>query len=175
MSLGPGVRLGPYEVVSAIGAGGMGVVYRARDTRLGRDVAIKVLGGDVAADPDLRARFRREARAVAALNHPNIVTIHDVADAGDVPYIALELIDGVTLADRLEHGGLPVAEALTIALQIAEGLAHAHAARIVHRDLKPRNVMIRPDGQVKILDFGLGKVVADEVTRLSTFGASGDP
>jgi serine/threonine protein kinase/tetratricopeptide (TPR) repeat protein len=160
VNLTTGASFGTYTVVSVLGAGGMGEVYRAHDSRLGRDVAIKVLRNDGAADPDRLRRFTLEARAVAALNHPNILTIYDVADVDGVPYMATELVEGETLAERLAGGPIPLADALGIAVQIVEGLAHAHDARIVHRDLKPRNVMLKPDGLVKILDFGLGKMLA---------------
>jgi eukaryotic-like serine/threonine-protein kinase len=137
----------------------MGEVYRAHDSRLGRDVAIKILRDGSATDPDRLRRFTQEARAVAALNHPNILTIFEVAEVDGVPYMATELVEGETLRQRLAAGPVPVNDALEIAVQIADGLAHAHDARIVHRDLKPNNVMLKPDGLVKILDFGLGKVL----------------
>ena len=176
MNLTPGTRLGAYVVVSRIGAGGMGEVYRARDPRLGRDVAIKVLVDGVAADEEHLRRFEVEARAIAALNHPNIITVFDVADADGIPFIATELVEGETLRERLLRGPVPIAEALGIAEQIAEGLAHAHDARIVHRDLKPQNVMIKPDGLVKILDFGLGKILGpvtvDAISSATTLTAT---
>ena len=172
MSLPAGTRLGEYTVLGLIGAGGMGEVYRARDASLHRDIAVKVLPPGVAADPELRARFALEARAVAALNHPNIVTIFEINERGDRPYIAFELVDGVTLRDRLAEGPVPLNEALAIAQQVADGLAHAHDAGVIHRDIKPRNVMLRPNGQVKILDFGLGKfttaALADATTTVVT-------
>jgi eukaryotic-like serine/threonine-protein kinase len=161
MSLDPGTRLGPYEILGPVGSGGMGEVYRARDTRLGRVVAVKVLRHDVAADADRIERFEREARSASSLNHPNIVTIHDVGVSGATSFIAMELVDGTSLRNMLvERKPLPVASVLGIGAQIAEGLAKAHAAGIVHRDLKPENVMVTPDGLVKILDFGLAKLVA---------------
>ncbi|HYM25773.1 MAG TPA: protein kinase, partial [Vicinamibacterales bacterium] len=162
MALAPGTRLGSYEIVAAIGAGGMGEVYKAHDARLGRDVAVKVLPGSFAADPDRSARFDREARLLASLNHPNIAQIYGLERAGDVPFIVMELIDGETLSDRLRSGALPVREALTIAAQIADGLDAAHARGIVHRDLKPSNVAVTRGAQVKILDFGLA-TTADAV------------
>jgi eukaryotic-like serine/threonine-protein kinase len=158
MSLGPGTRLGPYEIVSAIGAGGMGEVYRARDTKLGRDVAIKVLPALVTGDPDRLARFQREAQVLAALNHPNIAAIHHIEETSDGPALVMELVEGETLADRIAHGPIPIDEALPIAKQIAEALETAHDQGIIHRDLKPANIKVRPDGTVKVLDFGLAKL-----------------
>ncbi len=157
MPLSAGVRLGPYEIVGPLGAGGMGEVYRARDTRLRRDVALKILPAEVSADPSRRARFEQEAHAAAALNHPNILSVYDVGGADDASYIASELVSGETLAALIERGPVPVRALLDMAVQIADGLASAHAAHIVHRDLKPANVMITSDGRIKILDFGLAK------------------
>ena len=155
----PGARIGSYEVVERLGAGGMGEVYRARDTRLGRMVAIKALRSG--ADPELLHRLEREARAASTLNHANIVHIYDVGEvAGRGPYVVMELVEGETLRRRLRRGPLPLAEALDLAAQLADGLAKAHRAGIVHRDLKPENVMVTPDGVLKILDFGLAKVLA---------------
>ncbi len=172
MTLAPGARLGPYEIVAPIGAGGMGEVYRARDTRLGRIVAIKVLRGDLAADADRIERFEREARSASALNHPNIVTIHDVGAEGATSYIAMEWVDGSSLRDLVSLGKPQTpAVVATIGAQIAEGLARAHAAGIVHRDLKPDNVMLTTEGLVKILDFGLVKLaptVSDAGASLAT-------
>ena len=157
----PGGRIGAYEVGELLGAGGMGQVYRARDMRLGRDVALKVLPDVVAADPERRARLEREARMLASLNHPNIATLYGVEESPDGVALVMELVDGDTLADRLalrrDTAGLPVHEALAIARQIAEALEFAHAQGIVHRDLKPANVKVRVDGNVKVLDFGLAK------------------
>jgi serine/threonine protein kinase len=144
-------RLGPYEIVSALGAGGMGEVYKARDTRLQRDVAVKVLSTSVARDPDRLTRFEHEARTASSLNHPNILTIFEVGEAGG----ASELVIGETLRTWFSRGALPVDEAIRVAMQIAIGLATAHDAGIVHRDLKPEHVMIRPDRLVKLLDFGV--------------------
>jgi eukaryotic-like serine/threonine-protein kinase len=166
--LTPGTRLGPYEVTAQIGVGGMGEVYRAHDSQLGRDVAIKVLPLELANDPDRLSRFDREARALAALNHPNIATIHGIAQTAEaassgqasaVRAIVLELVEGPTLSERLARGPVPLDEALAIARQIAEALDTAHEKGIVHRDLKPSNIKIRPDGRVKVLDFGLAKLV----------------
>jgi TolB-like protein len=155
VTLSSGSRLGAYEIISLLGAGGMGVVYRARDTRLNRDVALKVLPAGAAADAKLRDRFDREARAVAALSHPNILAIHDVGVHDGTPYAACELLDGRTLADHIAGTPLPLRTAIDFAAQIGRGLAAAHERNIVHRDLKPANVFVTRDGQVKILDFGL--------------------
>ena len=162
MSLTPGTRLGPYEIQSALGAGGMGEVYRARDTRLNRDVALKVLPDDFAADPDRLVRFTRESQLLASLNHPNIAAIYGLedgpAEAGHhVQALVLELVDGPTLADRIAQGPVPLDEALLIARQIADAIEAAHEQGVIHRDLKPANVKLRPDGMVKVLDFGLAK------------------
>src|SRR6201988_2339151 len=157
MTLTSGAKLGPYEIQSSLGVGGMGEVYRARDTRLGRDVAIKVLPESFASDADRQRRFEQEARAVAALNHPNILAVHDIGTQDGNPYIVTELLEGRTLREQLNDGALPVRKALDYARQIAEGLAAAHNRGIVHRDLKPENVFCTKDGRVKILDFGLAK------------------
>jgi serine/threonine-protein kinase len=157
VTLSPGSRFGPYQVVALLGAGGMGEVYRATDTRLGRDVAIKVLPSDVAADRDRVARFRREAQLVASLNHPNVAAIYGIEEADGGVALALEFVDGEDLAFRLSSGPIPVEEAIAIARQIAEGLEAAHERGIVHRDLKPGNVIVTKEGVVKILDFGLAK------------------
>jgi Tol biopolymer transport system component len=157
MSRAPLTRLGPYEIVSRLGAGAMGEVYRARDPRLGREVAIKILPADVAADPGRRARFEQEARAVAALNHPNILGLYDIGNEDGVAFLVTEFVAGETLAALLERGPLAVRKLLDIAVQIADGMAAAHAARITHRDLKPLNIMVGTDGRVRILDFGLAK------------------
>jgi len=160
MTLAAGTRLGPYEILAPIGAGGMGEVYRARDPRLGRDIAIKVLPAALASDPELLRRLETEARAASALNHPNILTVHDIGSADSISYIAMELVDGVTLAELLTRGPLPIKKLLEIAEQIADGLSSAHEVGVIHRDLKPGNIMISRDGFVKILDFGLAKVPA---------------
>jgi serine/threonine protein kinase len=159
MALTPGTRLGPYEVINSIGAGGMGEVYRARDTRLDRDVALKILPDSFALDPDRRARFEREAKAVAALSHPNILAIFDVGEADGKFYAATELLEGQTLRERLASGPLPPRKAIECGVQLARGLASAHDKGIVHRDLKPENIFMVNDGQIKILDFGLAKAV----------------
>jgi serine/threonine protein kinase/Tol biopolymer transport system component len=158
MTLSSGSRLGPYEVLSRLGAGGMGEVWRARDPRLQREVAIKVLPGEVASDPGRLRRLEMEARAASALNHPNIVTIYEIGSAGSVSYIAMELVDGKTLRELLVSGPLSIKRTLQVAAQLADGLARAHEAGIVHRDLKPENVMVSKDGRVKILDFGVAKL-----------------
>ncbi len=162
MTLSSGTRLGPYEILGPVGAGGMGEVYRARDTRLGREVAIKVLPAGLSSDPERLKRFERDARAASSLNHPNIVTIHDIGLEGGVSYIAMELVQGEPLRALLMEGRLPVKRLLQLGTQVAEGLAKAHAAGIVHRDLKPENVMVTEDGHVKILDFGLAKLTQPE-------------
>ncbi len=162
MPLGPGTRLGPYEIVSALGAGGMGEVYRARDTRLGRDVALKILPGSFAADPQRLARFEQEARAAAALNHPSLLAVYDIGSHDNSPYIVSELLEGSTLRDRIT-GPLPIRKVLDYAVQLAHGLAAAHERTIVHRDLKPENIFITSDGRVKILDFGLAKLIQPDV------------
>jgi len=160
MALAPGARLGPYQIVAPLGAGGMGEVFRARDTRLGREVAVKVLPGGAAADPERRARFEQEARSASALNHPNIVTLLDIGDADGISFIAMEHVEGRTLRELVGAGPLPARKTLDLAAQLADGLAKAHGAGIVHRDLKPENVMVSKDGFVKILDFGLAKLIA---------------
>jgi serine/threonine protein kinase len=162
MALTSGTRLGPYEIQSPIGAGGMGEVYRARDTRLGRDVAIKVLPEALARDADRLRRFEQEARTIAALSHPKILEIHDIGTHDGAPFLVSELLEGQTLRERFEAGPLPVRRAIEYALGIAQGLAAAHEKGIVHRDLKPENVFITKDGRVKVLDFGLAKLVSPE-------------
>ena len=159
LTLNPGTRLGPYEIVAPLGAGGMGEVYRARDTKLDRDVAIKVLPELFVSDPERVARFQREAKTLAALNHPHIGGIYGLEDADGVPALVLELVDGPTLADRIAQGPIPLDETLAIAKQIAEALEAAHEAGIIHRDLKPANIKLRSDGTVKVLDFGLAKAL----------------
>src|SRR6266542_3155424 len=158
MPLSAGERLQSYEILGPLGAGGMGEVWRARDTRLSREVAIKVLPAEFSSDSGRLRRFEKEARAAASLSHPNIVTIHDIGTSESCSYIAMELVAGKTVRELLFAGPLPVKRLLQIAAQIAEGLAKAHEAGIVHRDLKPENVMVTKDGLVKILDFGLAKL-----------------
>jgi serine/threonine-protein kinase len=159
MALSPGTRLGPYEILSSLGVGGMGEVYRAHDTALGRDVAIKILPDTFAHDPERLARFGREARTLAALNHPHIAHVYGFERSADVQALVMELVEGPTLADRIAQGAVPVDEALHIARQIAEALEAAHESEIIHRDLKPANVKVRDDGTVKVLDFGLAKAL----------------
>ena len=160
MPLSRGMRLGPYEIVAPLGAGGMGEVYRARDTKLGRDVALKILPESFATDVERLARFEREAKTLASLNHPHIAQIHGFEESGRVHALVMELVDGEDLAQRIGRGALPTDEALPIATQIAAALEAAHEQGIVHRDLKPANVKLRPDGTVKVLDFGLAKTGA---------------
>ena len=159
MPLIPGTTLGPFQIEAPLGAGGMGEVYKARDTRLDRTVAIKVLPEHVANDPDLKQRFEREARTVAALNHPHICTLHDIGTQDGIDFLVMEYLDGQTLAQRLEKGALPLDQALTIAIEIADALDKAHRQGIVHRDLKPANIMLTAAG-TKLLDFGLAKLKA---------------
>ncbi|HEV2064616.1 MAG TPA: protein kinase [Thermoanaerobaculia bacterium] len=163
MALSSGSRLGPYEILAPLGAGGMGEVYRARDSRLKREVAIKVLSESVATDADRRKRFEQEARSASALNHANIVTIYDIGSSDSTVYIAMELVEGRTLREVFHDGPMPAKRLLDVACQIADGLAKAHSAGIVHRDLKPENVMVTRDGNVKILDFGLAKLLRGDM------------
>ena len=158
MPISAGQKVGPYEVLSSIGAGGMGEVYRARDTRLGREVALKILPAEFSADRERLERFEQEARSASALNHPNIITIYDVGSSNSISYLSMELVEGKSLRALLDEGLLPLRKIASIASQLADGLAKAHAAGIVHRDLKPENVMISKDGFLKILDFGLAKM-----------------
>src|ERR1700733_8493049 len=170
MPLSPGAKLGPYEILAPIGAGGMGEVYRAKDTRLGRDVALKILPESFAAQGDRLRRFEQEARAVAALNHPNILAIHDIGEQGGSPFIVSELLEGSSLRSELEAGALSSRKAAEYAVQIAHGLAAAHDKGIIHRDLKPENVFITRDGRVKILDFGLAKLASKDVPNQASAG-----
>ncbi|HUM02046.1 MAG TPA: serine/threonine-protein kinase, partial [Thermoanaerobaculia bacterium] len=176
MGLSAGMRLGPYEILGPLGAGGMGEVYRARDTRLGRQVAVKILPDSVSKDPRRAARFETEARALAALSHPGILDIHDFGQSDGRAYAVTELLDGETLRDRMTGELFTWRKAAEVAAAIADGLASAHSAGIVHRDLKPENVFLTSDGRVKILDFGLAKVVEvvseDAVTVTSPSGGA---
>jgi predicted ATPase len=160
VTIAAGTRLGPYEIVTPLGSGGMGEVYRARDARLGREVAIKVLPEELSSDRERLSRFEREARSASALNHPNIVTIYDIGQSGSISYIAMELVEGKTIRELIAADALPLRKLLEIGSQAAEGLARAHSGGIVHRDLKPENLMVSKDGFVKILDFGLAKLIA---------------
>ena len=173
--LTPGQRLGPYEVLATLGAGGMGHVYRARDTRLNRDVALKLIVDSFALDDERVARCRREAQVLASLNHAHIGAIFGLEEADGRTALVLELVDGPTLADRIAEGPLPVAEALTMARQIAEALQAAHEQGILHRDLKPANIKLRPDGTVKVLDFGLAKMMTSEAASVPSGTASMSP
>ena len=157
MPLTPGTTLGPYEILSPLGAGGMGEVYKARDTRLDRTVAIKVLPEHVASDPDLKQRFEREAKTISSLNHPHICTLHDIGSQDGIDFLVMEYLEGATLAQRLEKGALPLDQALKIAIEIADALDKAHRQGITHRDLKPANIMLTTAG-AKLLDFGLAKL-----------------
>src|SRR5262252_5259425 len=156
MTLTPGIRLGPYEVVEPLGAGGMGEVYRARDTRLERTVAIKILPAHLSSDPVRKQRFEREAKTISSLNHPNICTLHDIGSQDGVDYLVMECVEGETVARRLDRGPLPLEQVLKIGAQIADALDKAHQSGVVHRDLKPGNIMLTATG-AKLLDFGLAK------------------
>ncbi|MGH9539931.1 MAG: serine/threonine-protein kinase, partial [Terriglobales bacterium] len=165
--------LSHYQIVARIGAGGMGEVYRATDTKLGRDVALKVLPAEMSRDPDRLARFQREARTVAALNHPHIVTIFSVEEAGGVHFLTMEVIEGQSLDQGIPKGGLPLNRIVEVALALAEALAAAHEKGIVHRDLKPANVMLTSVGRVKVLDFGLAKDVREINSNDATLTSAG--
>src|SRR5262245_30170444 len=173
MPLAPGTKLGIYELTAPLGAGGMGEVWRARDTRLQRDVAIKVLPDLVAAEPERLARLTREAQTLAALNHPNIAHIHGLEESGGVRALVMELVEGDDLSALIARGSMPLAEALPIAKQIAEALEAAHELGIIHRDLKPANVKVRRDGTVKVLDFGLAKVLDPMSGASGGWGSAG--
>ena len=179
MPLQPGSRLGPYEIVAPIGAGGMGEVYRAKDPRLGRDVAIKVLPASLSADADRLRRFEQEAKAAGVLNHPNLTAVHDIGTHEGSPYVVQELLEGETLRAALAGGKLSIRRAIDYSLQIMHGLAAAHEKGIVHRDLKPENIFVTNDGRVKILDFGLAKLVQTDdkpqATNLPTEAAGTEP
>src|SRR5499426_644390 len=172
MTLPSGSRLGPYEILSPLGAGGMGEVYRARDPRLGRDVAIKVLPASFSQDPDRLKRFEQEARSAGVLNHPNVTIVYDIGSQNGAPYVVQELLEGETLRSELAGGRFSPRKAIDYAIQIAQGLAAAHEKGIVHRDLKPENLFVTNNGRVKILDFGLAKLTQTEgsanVTNLPT-------
>src|SRR5215467_3271935 len=172
MPLIVGARLGSYEVLAAIGSGGMGEVYRARDTKLGRDVALKILPESFVHDPDRVARFRREAQVLASLNHPHIAAIYGLEEANGAQFLILELVEGGTLEERLKSGPLPLEEALTVARQIADALEAAHEKGIIHRDLKPANIAFTADNQVKILDFGLAKALEPAAAAAGDMTAS---
>ena len=158
MALAPDSRLGPYEILGLLGAGGMGEVYRARDPRIGREVAIKTLPPRFSHDPEALRRFEQEARAAGVLNHPNVLAVYDVGSENGTHYVVSELLEGESLKDRLDHGAIPPRKAVAYAREILRGLAAAHEKGIVHRDLKPANIKITPDDTVKVLDFGLAKV-----------------
>src|SRR5499427_209388 len=166
MTLASGIKLGPYEIQSPLGAGGMGEVYRARDTRLDRTVAIKVLNSTVVSSPELKQRFEREARIISRLNHPHICTLHDVGHQDGTDFLVMEYLEGETLAERLTRGALPLADLLKIAIGVLDGLEQAHCAGVVHRDLKPANVMLAKSG-AKLLDFGLAKPATSGATPAS--------
>src|SRR5512141_884559 len=164
MTLSAGSRLGPYEILGQIGAGGMGEVYRAKDARLGRDVAIKVLPASFSDDADRLRRFEQEARAAGVLNHPNITAVYDIGTHEGAPYVVQELLEGETLRQELAGGRLSPRKAIEHGTQIAQGLAAAHDKGIVHRDLKPENVFVTKDGRAKILDFGIAKLISYDAT-----------
>ena len=166
MALTSGTRLGPYEIRSPLGAGGMGEVYRATDTKLGRDVALKVLPAEMAHDPERLARFRREAKALAQLDHPNIVTIHSVEESDGVHFLTMQLVEGMPLDRLIPQCGLPVEQIVEIASALGDALSAAHEKGIVHRDLKPANVMVSAEGRVKVLDFGLAKDVRAPISPM---------
>ena len=172
MALGPGTRLGVYEVTAPIGEGGMGQVYRATDTTLGRQVAIKILPDAFAADLERLARFEREAKTLASLNHPHIAAIYGFEKSTGVHALVMELVEGEDLSQRLARGAIPLDEALPIAKQIAEALEAAHEQGIIHRDLKPANIKVRPDGTVKVLDFGLAKAIEPAAASSSSMSMS---
>ena len=174
MTLSAGTTIGSYRVTAKIGEGGMGEVWQARDTKLDRDVALKVLPEAFTSDPDRLARFEREAKVLASLNHPNIGSIYGLEEAEGVRALVLELVEGPTLADRIKQGPIPIDEALPIAKQIAEALEAAHEQGVIHRDLKPANVKVKADGTVKVLDFGLAKAFQPRRERPESVGVSYD-
>ena len=169
MPIAPGTKLGPYEIVAPLGAGGMGEVYRARDTRLERAVAVKILPAQFSSDPIRKQRFEREAKTISSLNHPNICTLHDIGSQDGVDYLVMECVEGETLAKRLEKGALPVEQVLKLGAQIADALDKAHRSGVIHRDLKPGNIMLTAAG-AKLLDFGLAKPAAP-LTSVATMTA----
>jgi serine/threonine protein kinase len=177
MTLPAGAKVGPYEIIAPAGAGGMGEVYRARDSRLNRDVAVKILPAAFARDPERLRRFQQEAQAVAALNHPNILSVHDFGEYDGAPFMVTEFLEGETLRERMRPGPLPVRKSTDYAIQIAHGLAAAHEKGIVHRDLKPENIFVTRDGRVKILDFGLAKLTRPEAATpdAATLASQTDP
>src|SRR5215813_3844539 len=168
MNILPGSQLGRYEIISKLGAGAMGDVYLAHDPKLSRTVALKVLPHELAADKGRMMRFGQEARAISALNHPNIITIHEVDQVESTHFIAVEFVKGVTLRERLVEGRIPIKDTIDIGEQVAQALAAAHAAGIVHRDLKPENIMVRHDGYVKVLDFGIAKLSEQTAAPVSS-------
>src|SRR5437764_4613814 len=170
MRLSPNTRLGRYQILNSLGAGGMGEVYLAHDTRLERTVALKILPAEVASDRRRMQRFRQEAKSASALNHPNIITIHEIEEIDSTHFIATEFIDGTTLRDLLARERMKIGEVLDVSIQVASALAAAHEAGIVHRDIKPENIMLRRDGIVKVLDFGLAKLT--EQPRTATIDTS---
>src|SRR5262245_11124647 len=172
MPLTPSTRLGAYEILAPLGAGGMGEVYRARDTRLKRDVAIKVLPAAVASSPERLARFEREAKTVAGLNHPNIVVLHSIEEADGVRFLTMELVEGRDLSSLVSGGGLPLDQVLDVAIALSDALVAAHERGVVHRDLKPANVMVTREGRVKVLDFGLAKLAAPDASSDLTQAAT---
>src|SRR6202044_2197404 len=167
MALTSGTKLGPYEIQSPLGAGGMGEVYRARDTRLDRTVAVKILPGHLSDNIEAKQRFDREARAISSLNHPNICTLHDIGHQDGVDFLVMEFLEGETLADRLRKGPLPTEQLLKYAIEICEGLERAHKSGVVHRDLKPANVMLTKTG-AKLMDFGLAKATLSGASPASS-------
>src|SRR6201987_3781820 len=182
MPLAPGAHIGTYEILAPLGAGGMGEVYRARDARLGRDVAIKVLSASFSSDPERLRRFEQEARAAGALSNANILAVYDIGTHEGWPFLVTELLDGETLRERLQSGALPLRKALDVAVQVACGISAAHEKGIVHRDLKPANLFLTTDGRVKILDFGLAKLkqpegtsAGDTQTHTKTVGGETEP
>ena len=175
MGLSAGARLGVYEILSPLGSGGMGEVYRARDPKLNRAIAVKVLPEATAADPDRRARFEREAQSIAALSHPNIVTIYSVEEADGVLFLTMEYVEGKPLGDLIVKGGLPLSQILSLAIPLADAVSAAHQKGITHRDLKPANVMVTADGRVKVLDFGLARLMEAASVEMGVTGLPTSP